>query len=227
MNPVKPSMKTEAIPLLVIALTLFFSIYFYSIWPDVIASHWNFKGEVDGYSNKGFITILFPLTTLLMYLLFLALPIIDPKNRNYESFSGFYHLFKALIMTVLFVLFVAIGAYNLGYNLNITLIATVSTGLLMIFIGLFLKNVKPNWFVGIKNPWTLSSDAVWKKTHIMGGYFFIIFGIIIIACNFLPELLSMILFILGILLIIIGTTVYSYVIYSNEKKPKAKKKRKN
>jgi immunity protein, SdpI family len=218
MNPINPSLKTEIIPLLLIVLTMFLSVYFYDNWPDTIASHWNFKGEVDGYSNKIFMVWLFPFMMSLLYALFLALPYIDPKKKNYKGFSSFYHFFKILIMSVLFLTFLGVGLFNLNYNINITLLTTVSIGSFMIIIGSFLKDIKPNWFMGIKNPWTLSSDKVWKKTHILGGYFFMIFGVIIIACNFLPEILSIILFIIGMLLIIIGTTIYSFFIYSKEKK---------
>ncbi|MFA5303244.1 MAG: SdpI family protein [Candidatus Nanoarchaeia archaeon] len=222
MNPIKPSIKTEAVPLIIITLTVFFSIYFYPLLPDVIASHWNFKGIVDGYSNKEFMVWLFPMMMSIMYALFLALPYIDPKKRNYEGFSGFYHLFKAMILLILFMMFMGVGFYNLGGSVNITLLATVSIGSFMIFIGSFLKNIKPNWFMGIKNPWTLSSDNVWKKTHKIGGYFFMAFGAIIIACNFLPEMLSIALFVVGIFLIVIGTTIYSYLVYTKEAKKKKK-----
>ncbi|MDD4353019.1 MAG: SdpI family protein [Candidatus Nanoarchaeia archaeon] len=220
MNPVKPSIKSEIFCLSIIFLTICFSIYFYSQWPDIIASHWDFEGNVDGYSNKAFMVWIFPVMMSSIYALFLALPYIDPKKKNYEGFSEFYHFFKSLILTIFFILFIGIGRYNSGYYVNITLLSTVSLGVLMFVIGLYLKEIKPNWFMGIKNPWTLSSDKVWKKTHKIGGYFFMVFGIILIICNFLPEILSMILFILGILLIIIGTTVYSYVIYYNESNKK-------
>jgi len=220
MNPIKPSIKTEITPLIIIALTIILSIYFYSNWPEIIASHWNFKGEVDGYSSKAFMAWLFPTMISAMYAMFLALPYFDPKKKNYESFSGFYHLFKTLILAVLFLLFVSVGFFNMGYNLNITLITTIALGAFMILMGKFFKDIKPNWFMGIKNPWTLSSDNVWKKTHKLGGHFFTIFGAIIILCNFLPEILSTILFILGILLIIVGTTIYSYVVYASESKRK-------
>ena len=222
MNPIKPNIKTEIVPLLIIFLSIFFGIYFYSAWPDVVASHWDFNGEVDGYSNKFAVVWIFLAIISLMYAMFLALPYIDPKKKNYKSFSGFYHFFKALILSVMFLSFLFVGIYNLGYPINVSLLANSSIGLLMVIIGFFLRNIKPNWFIGIKNPWTLSSDNVWAKTHKVGGYFFMIFGAIIIACNFLPKIWAMILFILGILSIIIGTAVYSYVIYNKESKKSGK-----
>jgi uncharacterized membrane protein len=172
MNPI----KTEAISLLIIFLTIYVSFHFYSNWPDVIASHWNFKGEVDGYTYKESMVWIFPLMMSIIYALFLALPYLDPKKKNYEGFSSFYHFFKTTVLTVLFLIYITLGVYNLGYNINITLVSTLLIGSLIIFIGYFLKDIKPNWFMGIKNPWTLSSDKVWKKTHKIGGYFFIVFG---------------------------------------------------
>jgi uncharacterized membrane protein len=102
MNPTKFSFKNEAVPLMVIALTIFFTVYFYSSWPDMVASHWNLNGEVDGYSSKICVAWIFPAIISLIYILFLALPYVDPKRKNYENFSEFYNLFKSLLITVFF-----------------------------------------------------------------------------------------------------------------------------
>jgi len=144
MNPIKLSIKTEAVSLLIIFLTIYVSFHFYSNWPDRVASHWNFKGEVDGYTYKESMVWIFPLMMSIIYALFLALPYLDPKKNNYESFSGFYHFFKTTILAVLFLIYLALGVYNLGHDINITFVSILLVGFLIIIIGYFLKNIKPN-----------------------------------------------------------------------------------
>jgi len=217
-NPVKPTLKTEIIPLVLLIITVVLSFYFYANWPDQVASHWNFKGEVDGWSSKTFNAIFFPLLLVGMYLLFIFLPYLDPKKDRYQEFSKPYHIFKASIIGILAIIYLAMGAYNLGYAINIGQIVPLFIGLMMIVIGNFMGKVKNNWFMGIRTPWTLSSENVWNKTHRLGGWLFMIFGLIIIIAPYLPEPLSMGLFFLGALALILGTTVYSYLIYRQEQK---------
>jgi len=88
---------------------------------------------------------------------------------------------------------------------------------MMIALGIAMRKLKDNWFVGIRTPWTMSSPKVWEKTHLVGTYGFIIFGIIIIIAPYLPAMLAGILFIVGALVAVLVPVVYSYLIYRQEK----------
>lgn len=216
-NPIKLSIKTEALPLLMIAAGIILGFYFYNHFPPVVVSHWGFNGKPDRGMSRTAASLFIPALITAMYLVFLALPFLDPKRDRYQSFRNVYLIFRDLLMGFFLVVFSLTGLYNLGYNVNVGLIIPLLLGLLMIIMGNYMAKIKPNWFIGIRSPWTLSSENVWNKTHRLGGKLFMLFGIILIACAFLPKPLALILYIAGILLITLGSFVYSYVIYKKEK----------
>lgn len=218
MSKLKVSLKTEWFSILMIVVSLGLAVYFYQNFPEQIASHWNFRGEVDGYSSKIFGVLFGPGLLTIMYVMFLFLPLLDPKRERYENFAGIYRIFKNLILGVFFVVYILTGLYNLGYPIAIGLVIPIIIGLMMMIMGNYLGKIQNNWFVGIRTPWTLSSENVWNKTHRFGGKCFILFGLIIIVSPFLPELAAMIAFFGGVALLVFGTLIYSYIIYRQEGK---------
>jgi len=80
-----------------------------------------------------------------------------------------------------------------------------------------MENAKRNWFIGIRTPWTLSSDGVWKKTNLIGGKLFKIAGIIAIIGSFFQDYIIFFI-IVPIISIAIFTIVYSYIEYQKELK---------
>lgn len=195
------------------------SIYFYAHFPDRVASHWNFAGEVDGYMGKSFAFSIPGLITS-MYLLFLFLPQLDPKKERYAEFSGVYNFFRFGLIFVLLAVYVASGLYNLGYNVKINLVVPWLIGLLFIFMGNYMGKIKSNWFMGVRTPWTLSSENVWNKSNRFGGFSMVLFGVLLIATPYLPKTLAYVVFIFGLLLMTLGTFAYSYWAYKEEEAEK-------
>lgn len=212
--------KKELPSLLLVAASWILGWYFYQNFPGTVVSHWNFYGEPDAWGKGTSQALLLPGIITGMHLLFWALPALDPKKERYQEFQKVYTVFKFAIMLVMFLVFLASGLYNLGYNIKIQYVIPTIIGLLMLTIGNYMGKLKPNWFVGIKTPWTLSSETVWQKTHRMGGYAFILFGVLVIATPFLPKTLGFIAFALGILIAVLGTIGYSYWAYRREQKSK-------
>jgi len=209
--------KTEW-PVLILLLALVaLSFYFYSHSPAIVASHWNFRGEVDGYSSRAFASFFFPGLIIGIYLLFLILPNLDPKKERYPDFLKTYNVFRYAMVIVLAIIYLATGIYNIGYHINIGVIVAGTIGLLMIILGNYMGKIKNNWFVGIRTPWTLSSENVWNKTHRVGGYLFMIFGLIIMIAPFLPETIGLVLFFGWTVILLVGTFAYSYWLYRQEK----------
>ena len=192
--------------------------YFYINFPSRVASHWNFAGQVDGYAGRVEGAFALPMLLLAMYLLFLVLPVVDPKRERYVEFDNYYKLFRAAIMAVLLVVYTAMGLFNLGYPIKIGTVVSGSIGILFVVLGSFMGKIKSNWFMGIRTPWTLSSEKVWNKTHQMGGWLFVIYGLMIIATPYLPQNWGMYLFVAGAVILVMGTMVYSYWLYSQEKR---------
>ncbi|MDP2737059.1 MAG: SdpI family protein [bacterium] len=217
-NPIKPTIKSEFIPLALLTLSIFASVFFYNNLPERVATHWNFAGEVDGWGSGQAQAIALPLLTTGMYILFLLLPYLDPKKERYEQFSKIYHIFKNIILSLMVVIYFVIGLNGLGYNLPVGVIIPGLIGLLFIVLGNYMGKIKMNWFMGIRTPWTLSSEEVWNKTHRFGGKMFILAGFLMMAQIFLPLIWRLPIFIISIAGLLFGTIGYSYVLYLKEKK---------
>lgn len=217
-NPINYSLKTEAWPILILLATIGLSIWAYPQLPGQVVSHWGFNGEANDWSSREFHSIFFPALLVAMYALFSVLPKFDPNSERYAEFSGAYLSIRNLILLVLFIIFTATTFFNLGYAINIGIIVSGSIGLLMIALGSYFKKIKRNWFVGIRTPWTLSSENVWNKTHILGGRLFMIWGACLVLAPWLTPTIAFLILFGGIIIIIPWIFIYSYILYRNEKK---------
>jgi len=214
--PINISWKTEIVPLLVIAASFVFGFYFYQNFPEKVITHWDFAGNPNGYSGKFFGAFGLPIMFLGFYGLFLALPLIDPKKQRYREFQKVYHIFKSVLLLVLFAIFLLASFANLGYPIAINQVTPILVGVLMIVMGNFMGKIKNNWFMGIRTPWTLSSENVWNKTHRLGGWLFVIYGILIMLTPFFNYAAGLSILLGGALLIVVVTLVYSYILYKKE-----------
>ncbi len=172
--------KTTIAIVLIILLSFVIAIYSYQrIEGDKVASHWNAKGEVDNYMSKFWGVFLFPLTLIGLYSLFLLIPKIDPLKKNIQKFRKHYDVFILVFISFLFYTFILTILANLNYDFDMTTMLMPALSLLFFGIGMFMKKLKRNWFIGIRTPWTISNDEVWKKTHLLSAKLFKLLGIII------------------------------------------------
>lgn len=173
--------RTE-LPLLVVVAAMFVvAAVVWSSMPERIPTHWNAAGEVDGYGGKlkGLLTL--PLVALGVYVLTLVFPRVDPLGGNYARFEGVYQIIRYAIVLVLAAVYGFTVLRVSGVGLEAPAVVPVLVGVLLIVVGNFLGKVRPNWFVGIRTPWTLSSKLSWVKTHRLGGWVLISLGVVEIA----------------------------------------------
>ena len=223
-NPIKPTIKSEIIPLLIILFSIIVSVYFYFNLPTRIPIHWNFAGEIDGWGSGQSHAIYMPAIIIGLYLMFLFLPYLDPRKERYEQFAKVYHIFKIAIIFIFALIYFLTSLAGLGYPINIGIVMPILIGILFLLMGNYMGKLKMNWFVGIKTPWTLSSETVWNKTHRLGGKIFMLSGILIMINSLAPMVLRLPIFILTMVFMIIGTIGSSYVFYRLENKKNNKKK---
>lgn len=185
--------------------------------PDRIPIHWNVNGQVDNYGSKESL-ILLGILPLALYLLFLVIPIIDPRKDNYEKHEKAYRMTKiGIILMMMAVAWITI-LYTFGLISDVDKLVIVLVGLLFLVIGNYMRQIRSNFFFGIKNPWTLSNEEVWKKTHRLGGIAFIVTGGAMILGSFFSGTVAMGLMFLGIAFILFVSTLYSYLIYRKVEK---------
>lgn len=216
------SAKTETWPILAILISIATSIFAYASLPATVATHWNIQGQVDGYMSREFHVIFFPALILGIYLLINFVPRFDPRKERYQQFASVYLLIRNLIISALLIIFLAATIFNLGYNINISAITASTIGVMMIIMGNYFGKLKRNWFIGIRTPWTMSSENSWNKTHRLGGKIFMIWGFLLIITPWLSPKYAFIT--LGSLLIAIPAIfAYSYIVYKKDKKDNPQK----
>ncbi len=210
--------KSELINLVILIIPFILIAIFWNQLPEKIPMHWDFSGNVDSYYNKELGILIIPLFNILMYVLFLALPRIDPRGKNYKLFGKTYKILRYSLNAFMFLIFVLIMLFSLGYDLNIGSIVIYSTIILFLVFGNFLGKIKSNYFVGIRTPWTLENPEVWAATHRLGGKIWVWASLIMLIVAFFlnMQILTIVYFIyIGIIVII--PTAYSYVLHRKMK----------
>ena len=114
------------------------------------------------------------------------------------------------------VLHLALIATGLGWPVDMAKVIGVAIGILLVIMGNFLSRIKPNWFMGIRTPWTLESDSVWRKTHRVGGRLFVAAGLVVIAVTLIGRQVGLILMMVTIMLAAIGSVIASYYYWKQE-----------
>jgi uncharacterized membrane protein len=207
---------TIFVTIFLVAFSVAFSISVYDKLPNQMASHWNTANQVDGYVSRFWGAFLMPVISVAMLPLFLVIPRIDPLKANIAKFREYFNVFIALIVGFMVYMHVLTMLWNLGYNqFNMGIAMLPAMGLLFIFAGIMMRQAKRNFFIGIRTPWTLSSDRVWDETHRLGSTLFIASGILALFGAFFPDYA-----VWFILVPVLGSTlfllVYSYMLYQRE-----------
>jgi len=166
MNP----RKTASIIIILACFAL--TAYYYPKLPDTMANHWDAEGNVNGYSSKSPSVFLIPVMCSGLYLLFLILPKIDPLKKNIELFMREYETFIIIFLTFMLAIQVQTILWNTGTQISMNLTMPLLLAGLFYYIGILMESARRNWFIGIRTPWTLSSDIVWEKTHRLGAKLF-------------------------------------------------------
>ena len=209
-------MKLKLASLFIIIVSFVIAFILYPQMPENMASHWGLNGEVNGYMPKFWGLFIMPILSLGMFFLFLLIPKLDPKEKNIRKFQKYYNVFIFVIFLFLFYLNLLTIFWNLNYRFNFITAIVPPFAILFFFVGLLLKNTRPNWFIGIRTPWTLENEEVWLKTHKLGGLLFQICGAISLL-GLLFQPIAFYLVIIPVLLVTFITVLYSYLIYKPQK----------
>lgn len=168
-------MKTSRVLILASALSLAgtFAAYFYL--PDTIPMHWDFEGRIDSWGPRWSILALGCLP-LAVALLMSWLPRIDPRRESYAKHAKTYEIFQVLLVLMMMGLVWVTVAASLGLAVDVSAAIRILIGALFLVMGNYMGRLKRNYFVGIKTPWALADDEVWRLTHRRGALVFLIIG---------------------------------------------------
>ncbi|MGS0763518.1 SdpI family protein [Syntrophomonas curvata] len=192
---------------------LFAGMLVYPHLPAQVPGHWNIHGEIDAYYPRWFGAFFEPLLAIGLYLLMLFMPLIDPRRDNYARFTGAYTFMRWLLVLFLGILWVVTVTVALGYPVNVALAVKAAVAVLLIVIGNFMGQFRHNYFVGIKNPWTLANEEVWYRTHRMAARIWVLGGLLCLAMSFFQTPWAAYVYLGSVLIMVIMPTIYSYLMF--------------
>jgi uncharacterized membrane protein len=215
-------MNTRTTTIVVLILLIGATMAGLLLWnqlPDQMASHWDVNDQVNGYTSRFWGVFMVPLMALAMFLLFLVVPVIDPLKANIAKFRGIFNLFILFVIAFMIYLYVLTLRWNLGYTgFGMSRAMLPAMGLLFILVGYLMRQSKRNWFIGIRTPWTLSSDYVWEKTHQLGAILFMASGLLAFIGGFFGGMTAFWFFLVPLISSTIFLLIYSFVLYQRETK---------
>lgn len=188
-------------------------VYLLTIWktlPELVPTHFDLLGNPNGWSDKNGLILLIGGMGIGTYILMLLIPKFDPKKKIEQMGDKYYSL--RLLLTIfmsllsIYILYTGNGS-KINPNLLIALI-----GALYAILGNYFQTLKPNYFIGIRTPWTLENEQIWKKTHRLAGRLWIAGGLLTIIISFLINSNLVLVIFFGIIttIIVLVPIVFSY-----------------
>lgn len=179
-----------------------------------IPVHWGVSGKPDRFGGKFEGLFVLPLTTVGLIALFALLPRIEPRKMNLERSRRPYVIIWVGTLGVLTVVHAVTVLSALGRNIAVHVVVSVVVGVLFMIIGNYMGKVRSNFFVGIRTPWTLSSELSWNRTNRLGGWLFVVWGLgIVLSAVIGKPSLTYRVILAGAGVLIVVTTIYSYLVW--------------
>jgi len=173
---------------MVIALMVAFALAVYGRLPEQIPTHFDLSGTPDDWTDRVPGAFLMPALAAGVYLLLFALRRIDPRRAHYQRFEGTYWVILNVIAITMAAFHVLMLGLALGWPIDMGRAVTVTLGVLFVGLGNYLPRVRSNWWIGIRTPWTLESESVWRETHRVAGWTFVAAGLALVAAGlFVPA----------------------------------------
>lgn len=199
------------------AIPLIYLLVTWNSLPEKVAMHFDWQGHPDRYGNKNELLLMVAILALVSIGLFFLLSNIyriDPKKYAAENKDRLLRMaFVISIFMSALSCFIIYSSAKEGFELGIRYVFA-GVGLLLCFIGNYMHTIKPNYFAGIRVPWTLNNEDNWRKTHLLAGRLWFAGGIVIaVVCLLLPDTVSMIVFFIMMMVLVIIPVVYSYRLY--------------
>jgi len=190
-------------------LPILAGILLYPRLPEQMAIHWDVSGQPNGWAGKIEAVFLLP---GLMFLIQLAMPFLlrsDPRNKNLNPKIASLLCWILPLLNLVCATATLMG--GLGMEPRVEIIIPLFLGFLFLVIGNFMPKMTPSYTVGIKLPWTLHSEENWNRTHRLGGFLWVLGGLVIMASSFFAFRLPAM--IVSLVVMVLVPVIYSYCLY--------------
>jgi uncharacterized membrane protein len=216
MNPRRPLIVSLAIVLAMVAI----SAYGWVRLPDdaQLPIHWGVDGRPDGFAPKSIALVVFPALGILLASLFAGLPAIEPRRAHLERSVKPYRAVWIGALALLLLLHAAAVAAGLGIAVDMGRVFSAGLGGLLVATGNWLPKARSNFILGVRTPWTLSSERSWSVTHRLAGHGFVLVGLVLIALAALgaPGPLRVAVLIVGLPVLVAALLVISYRVWQSD-----------
>jgi uncharacterized membrane protein len=209
--------------LALVAAAIVAGVLAYPQMPDRMASHWNAQGLANGYMDKFLGVFLLPAIMAACAALFLAIPHLDPLRKNVEKFRGTFSKFTAVFQGFMLVLYAQTLLWNAGVQVSFNHTMPFLMAFLFYYAGVLCQNAKRNWFIGVRTPWTMSSEKNWDKTNKLAGRLFKAVAVVSAIGAFFGDL-AIWFAIVPVLAVAVAVVAYSYLEFRRENKGKLARK---
>ncbi|HET7301595.1 MAG TPA: SdpI family protein, partial [Oleiagrimonas sp.] len=187
------------------------AVWLYPHLPNRVPSHWDIHGQVDGYLPRFWAAAMTPLTVAGLAVLMVVLPLISPRRFEIKPFARVYTTLMLVSQGFMLVIGAVMLMAGAGYAVSVPLVAMLAVGALFMVLGNYMGKLRKNFFMGIRTPWTLASDAVWERTHRLGGWTFMLGGVVLIIGALVGGVVWPV--IAAIVIAAVIPVTYSFVIY--------------
>lgn len=188
------------------------TVYGYTSISGDMATHFTATGQPDGTMAKIPGLLLVPGLMAAVYVFFSLIPRIDPLEENYERFREAYRGLMAALLGFLGYIQIVLVGWNVGLSFNMTQAITPAVAGLLFIAGAVIERAEQNWFIGIRTPWTLSSEKVWERTHETFGPLFKAGAVLVLVTIAVPSYATAIMGGTAAVLAA-GSFIYSYAVY--------------
>jgi uncharacterized membrane protein len=212
------TLKNDWLIWTIITVPFIFVAMFWSQFPDQIPTHFSFDGRPDDYKGKVFGLLFLPSINVAVYFFYLSLPLIDPARKNHGLFQDKFKIMRTIIHAFLVYMFFITALFSLGYPFNMRLLIFYGILVLFLVLGNYMGTIRPNYFIGIRTPWTRASEQVWMKTHRITAIVWVSASLLtMILLAFVSETIAPVIFITYLVLITLIPVVYSFVEFKKQK----------
>jgi len=212
-NSVKLWDRKDTILIVVSAVLFGLASLFYPRLPDQVISKFDLHGNPTRTMVKWAFWLLYGGMSLILPIVIKLARNLDPRKANYALFESTFQLSRWAVVLFIHFIFGFGIAYNLGYQVSMNMVVSVGIGIFWIIMGNVMGRIRFTYYMGIRTPWTLASEEVWRKTHRFGGKCWFVGGLVMIIAAFFPAAYFLVTFIPVLLLSTIIPTIYSYMLY--------------
>lgn len=194
-----------------VLMALGVAIWLYPRLPTQVPSHWDMAGNVNGYMPRFWAAAFPALMVAVLALLTWLLPVISPKRFRIGPFANVYVGLMLVIQAFMLVTGIIMLLAGAGFNVAVPMVAMLGVGTLLVVLGNYMGKLRRNFFIGIRTPWTIASEATWERTHRLAGPLFVVAGIVVLVTAALGSAPWIGLVCIGVAALV--PVVYSYLVY--------------